>query len=91
VNLFTSLVDKDVGYEFRCAHPIPFDPEYTRDLGYGAVKFLRSAAAGQFGASVTFLDGRMHLLPFDQLILPQTGRMKPCKVNVHGETYECAH
>jgi 6-phosphofructokinase 1 len=90
LNLSTPLVDKDLGYELRCADPIPFDAEYTRDLGYGAVKFLRSAAAGQFGAIVTFLDGRMQPLPFDQLIVPRTGRMKPRKVNVDGETYECA-
>src|SRR5438445_434010 len=39
-NLKISLVDKDLGYELRSADPIPFDAEYTRDLGYGAVKFL---------------------------------------------------
>src|SRR5262247_1454768 len=32
------LVAKDIGYELRCAHPIPFDAEYTRDLGYGAAR-----------------------------------------------------
>jgi 6-phosphofructokinase 1 len=90
MNLPSTLVDKDLGYELRCADPIPFDAEYTRDLGYGAVKFLRSEAAGKFGAIVTFLDGRMQPLPFEELIVPQTGRMKPRKVNVDGETYECA-
>jgi len=90
LKLPTALIDKDLGYELRCADPIPFDAEYTRDLGYGAVKFLRSEAAGKFGAIVTFLDGRMQPLPFDELIVPQTGRMKPRKVNVDGETYECA-
>jgi 6-phosphofructokinase 1 len=89
-NLPTGLIDKDLGYELRCADPIPFDAEYTRDLGYGAVKFLRSEAAGRFGAIVTILDGRMKPLPFDELIVPQTGRMKPRKVNVDGEAYECA-
>jgi 6-phosphofructokinase 1 len=90
LNLPTPLVDKDLGYELRCADPIPFDAEYTRDLGYGAVKFLRSEAADRFGAIVTFLDGRMKPLPFEELIVPETGRMKPRKVNVNGETYECA-
>jgi len=90
LNLPTTLVDKDLGYELRCADPIPFDAEYTRDLGYGAVKFLRSEVAGKFGAMITFLDGRMQPLPFDELIVPHTGRMKPRKVNVDGETYECA-
>ena len=32
------IVDKDLGYELRSADPIPFDAEYTRDLGYGAAR-----------------------------------------------------
>src|SRR5262245_21035566 len=32
----------------------------------------------------------MRPLAFDELIVPQTGRMRPRKVNVNGETYECA-
>src|SRR5258707_8650579 len=52
IGLKTLLVDKDLGYELRCADPIPFDAEYTRDLGYGAVKFLLSADAAKFGAIV---------------------------------------
>src|SRR5262245_21832558 len=34
----STLVAKNIGYELRCADPIPFDMEYTRDLGYCAVK-----------------------------------------------------
>jgi 6-phosphofructokinase 1 len=90
LKLSATLIDKDLGYELRCADPIPFDAEYTRDLGYGAVKFLRSEASGKFGGIVTFLDGSMRPLPFDELIMQETGRMKPRKVNVHGERYECA-
>src|SRR5205823_11074980 len=45
-----TLIDKDLGYELRSADPIPFDGEYTRDLGYGAVKFLRSVEATKYGA-----------------------------------------
>ncbi|MBV8719454.1 MAG: 6-phosphofructokinase, partial [Chloroflexi bacterium] len=36
----TGLVTKDIGYELRCADPIPFDMEYTRDLGYCAAQYL---------------------------------------------------
>jgi 6-phosphofructokinase 1 len=88
--LKVSLIDKDLGYELRSADPIPFDAEYTRDLGYGAVKFLRSEAAGKFGAIISFVSGRMQPLPFDQMINPKTGRMQPRKVDVGGEAYECA-
>ena len=41
-NIDTTYVDKDLGYELRCADPIPFDVEYTRNLGYSAVKYLLS-------------------------------------------------
>jgi 6-phosphofructokinase 1 len=90
IQLPLTLVDKGLGYELRCADPIPFDAEYTRDLGYGAVKFLRSQAAGRFGAIISFIGGQMRPLPFEELIVPETGRMRPRKVNVDGETYECA-
>lgn len=85
-----TLIDKDLGYELRSADPIPFDAEYTRDLGYGAVKFLLSEAATRFGAIISFVSGRMQPLPFDQVINPKTGRMQPRKVDVDGEAYECA-
>ena len=85
-----TLLDKDLGYELRCADPIPFDAEYTRDLGYAAVKFLLSAEAGKFGAVVSFSDGKMVPLPFAKMLNPETGRMQVRKVNVDGEAYECA-
>ena len=88
--LAVTVVDKDLGYELRCADPIPFDAEYTRDLGYGAIQFLRSEAAGRFGALISFADGRLKPLPFEDLIVPATGRMRPRKVQVEGEGYECA-
>jgi 6-phosphofructokinase 1 len=90
LDISTTLVDKELGYELRCADPIPFDAEYTRDLGYGAVKFLRSPEAGRFGAIISFVAGRLNPLPFEDVIVPETGRMRPRKVNVEGETYEVA-
>ncbi|MBI3469042.1 MAG: 6-phosphofructokinase [Planctomycetes bacterium] len=86
----TTFVDKDLGYELRCADPIPFDAEYTRDLGYGAVKFLRSPESARFGAVISLVQGRMQPLPFDEMIDPKTKRMQVRKVNVDGEAYECA-
>src|SRR5204862_654568 len=85
-----NLIDKDLGYELRCADPIPFDAEYTRDLGYGAVKFLLSPDAQRFGAIVSFEDGKLVPLPFEKMLDPQTRRMQVRRVNVDGEAYECA-
>jgi 6-phosphofructokinase 1 len=90
LGLKMAMVDKDLGYELRCADPIPFDAEYTRDLGYGAVKFLRSDESSRFGAIISFVEGRLRPLPFEELINPNTGRMRPRKVDVGGEAYECA-
>jgi 6-phosphofructokinase len=90
LGLQVSLIDKDLGYELRCADPIPFDAEYTRDLGYGAAKFVRSDAARVYGAIISFVGGHMQPLPFDEMLNPATGRMRPRKVNVEGEQYECA-
>ena len=85
-----TFIDKDLGYELRCADPIPFDAEYTRDLGYAAVKFLRSPEAEKYGAIISFVDGKMNPLPFDNMLDPKTGRMQNRKVNVDGEAFECA-
>jgi 6-phosphofructokinase 1 len=85
-----TFVDKDLGYELRCADPIPFDAEYTRDLGYGAVKFLRSDESAQHAAVISFVNGKMQPLPFHDMINPETGRMRVRRVNVDGEAYECA-
>lgn len=90
LGLKVTLVDKDLGYELRCADPIPFDAEYTRDLGYAAVKFLLSPQAGKFGAIISFVDGKMVPLEFEKMIDPQTKRMQVRRVNVDGEAYECA-
>src|SRR5207244_2932789 len=36
----TTIVAKNIGYELRCADPVPSDLEYTRDLGYCGAKYL---------------------------------------------------
>ena len=90
LGLNVTMIDKDLGYELRCADPIPFDAEYTRNLGYGAVKFLTSTEAEHYGAIVSFIGGKMLPLKFDDMIDPKTSRMRPRLVDVDSETYECA-
>ncbi len=88
--LKVTFIDMDLGYVLRCADPIPFDAEYTRDLGYSAVKFLLSDAATQYGAVIGFNQGVMEPTPFEKMINPKTKRMKTRLVNVAGEGYEVA-
>ncbi|MEJ5274404.1 MAG: diphosphate--fructose-6-phosphate 1-phosphotransferase [Thermogemmata sp.] len=84
------MIDKDLGYELRCADPIPFDAEYTRNLGYGAVKFLLSPQAERHGVVITFVGGSMVPRPFEEMIDPATRKMRPRLVDIHSETYEVA-
>jgi 6-phosphofructokinase len=84
------MIDKDLGYELRCADPIPFDVEYVRNLGYGAVKFLLSPEAEKNGVVITFVGGNMVPRPFQEMIDPETKKMRPRLVEVAGETYEVA-
>lgn len=80
-----TIVDKNIGYELRAAGPIPFDIEYTRNLGYGAVKFL---SRGGSNAMITFYEGRLTSVPFADMVDTQTGRMKVRKVDANSEAYE---
>src|ERR1051326_1689734 len=68
-----ALVSKDIGYELRCADPIPFDMEYTRDLGYCAAQYLLD---GGTDAMVMLVDGRFRPQPFSQMLDPRTGRTR---------------
>jgi 6-phosphofructokinase 1 len=90
LGLGVTLIDKDLGYELRCADPIPFDAEYTRDLGYGAVKFLTSDESTKYGAIISYSQGHMVPLKFEEMLNPKTNRMMTRIVDVNGEGYECA-
>jgi ATP-dependent phosphofructokinase / diphosphate-dependent phosphofructokinase len=81
------LVAKDIGYELRCAHPIPFDAEYTRDLGYGAA---RAILEGGSNCMITRQDNAIVAMPFSELMDPKTGRTRVRLVDVTSESYEVA-
>jgi ATP-dependent phosphofructokinase / diphosphate-dependent phosphofructokinase len=83
---------KNIGYELRCAAPIPFDIEYTRDLGYGAIGYLKRAVGDdEPGAMITIQDGHMVPLPFGSFSDPETGRVRIRQVNVESSSYQVAH
>jgi 6-phosphofructokinase 1 len=76
-----------VGYELRCADPIPVDMEYTRDLGYCAAKYLIS---GGSDVMVTMQAGHFVPVPFADMLDPQTGRTKVRVVDLHSTRYAIA-
>jgi 6-phosphofructokinase 1 len=82
---------KNIGYELRCAPPVPFDIEYTRDLGFGAVEYLKQAVRGdEPGGMSTIQDGHVVALPFGSFSDPGTGRVRSRQVNIESSSYRVA-
>ena len=86
-NIKATLVPKNIGYEVRCADPIPFDMEYTRDLGYCAARYI---VEGGTEALVSIQDGRFRPIPFHAIMDPQTGRMRVRMVDIESDRYKIA-
>jgi len=88
-----TIEGKNIGYELRCAPPIPFDVEYTRDLGYGAVEYLKKLADGgdgELGAMITLQEDRVVPLPFGSFSDPETGKVRIREVDVASTSYRVA-
>jgi 6-phosphofructokinase 1 len=83
----TTIVEKNIGYELRCADPISFDMEYTRDLGYCAAQFLLD---GGTAAMVSIQNGRFIPIPFGDILDPATGRTRVRMVDIESESYTIA-
>lgn len=82
-----TIVEKNIGYELRCADPVPYDLEYCRDLGYCAAKFL---IGGGSGALVSMQGGRFVPCPLDEMLDPRTNRMQVRRVDVKCTRYAIA-
>jgi ATP-dependent phosphofructokinase / diphosphate-dependent phosphofructokinase len=87
VGIKTTIVAKNIGYELRCADPIPFDMEYTRDLGYCAAKHLFSGGNADM---VSLEGGHFVAIPFRKLLDAETGRTKVRMVDVRSTRYAIA-
>ncbi|MBV9700618.1 MAG: 6-phosphofructokinase [Candidatus Eremiobacteraeota bacterium] len=87
VGLESVVHAKDIGYELRCAKPVAFDVDYTRTLGFGAVRYL---TAGGSGALVALEGGRVRPVLLDELLDPKTGRIRTRQVDLTTEAYHVA-
>jgi len=85
--LRTTIAAKNIGYELRCADPIPADMEYTRDLGYCAAKYLLS---GGSAVMIAMQGGNFVPIPFADVIDPDSGRTRVRMVNIHSTRYGIA-
>jgi 6-phosphofructokinase len=83
----TTIAAKNIGYELRCADPIPMDMEYTRDLGYCAAKYLIS---GGNAAMMSLQGGNFVPIAFEQLLDRETGRARVRMVDIHSTRYAIA-
>ncbi len=84
IGLKTTIIAKDIGYELRCQPPISYDREYTRYLGFTAVKFLVS---GGSGAMIMLKDGKSLPIKFSDLLDPKTGKTRIRVVDTKADDY----
>jgi 6-phosphofructokinase 1 len=84
MGLKTTIIAKDIGYELRCNPPISYDREYTRYLGFSAVKFLVS---GGSGAMMMLKDGKSLPIKFTDLLDPKTGKTRIRTVDINSDDY----
>ncbi|WP_395839584.1 diphosphate--fructose-6-phosphate 1-phosphotransferase [Archangium violaceum] len=82
-----TLIPKYIGYEVRCADPIPFDMEYTRDLGHCAARYI---IEGGTEAVVSMVNGRFHPITFQEMKDPATGRPRVRMVDIDSDRYKIA-
>ncbi len=85
--LKTTIVAKNIGYELRCADPIPFDMEYTRDLGFSAAQFILN---GGSGAMVSIQNGYFVPLYFKDILDPATNKTRVRMVDPSSEVFYIA-
>jgi 6-phosphofructokinase 1 len=81
-----SFYTKNIGYELRCYPPVSFDIEYTKFLGYGAVKFLTE---GKSGIMVTRDFDHLGFEPLEQMI-QNDGFIRARKVDLNSDLYRVA-
>lgn len=82
------LVDKELGYELRCAAPIAYDIDYTRSLGEAAVTFLLN---GGTNATISLQQNQIVPIPAETMMDPVTGRTEVRLVNIDSFTYKSAY
>ena len=87
------LTEVTLGYELRCHGPIPFDIDYTRTLGYGAVQFLVSPPIDEkltSGGVVCLVEGDLEVTSFADMLDPATGRTRVRLVDTSALPYRVA-
>ncbi len=87
LGIATTIAAKNIGYELRCADPIPLDMEYARDLGYCAAKYL---LAGGNAAMISIQGGHFVPVSFADMMDGETGRARVRLVDITSTRYAIA-
>jgi 6-phosphofructokinase 1 len=82
-----TVVAKNIGYELRCADPVPSDMEYTRDLGYCAARYV---IEGGSNVLISMVNGKFTPIPFASIMDPKSGRMRVRMVDLESDRYRIA-
>ena len=86
VDIKMTIVDEKMGYTLRCAPPISYDIDYTRSLGYAAVRFL---SEGGSSAMITMENNESVPIPFCDL-RDENGHTKVRYVDIRSTHYQLA-
>lgn len=85
----STIITHELGYELRSADPTPGDMAYCRSLGHAAVRLLLDQQVPS-GVMVTLVNGNITPMRFEDMVDPETNRMRIRMVNVHSDTYRVA-
>jgi len=81
-----------IGYELRCADPIPVDVEYVQQLGWGAVRYLLGTGEEGWpedGAMISIQAGEIVPIPFSEIMNVKTGKTRVRRVDITSTPYKC--
>ncbi|MCK9558149.1 MAG: 6-phosphofructokinase, partial [Candidatus Cloacimonetes bacterium] len=81
------ITNKEIGYEVRCAPPNAFDIEYTRNLGFAAIEFLKE---GGTNSLISIQNDMIVPIPFKDIKDPETGKTRVRRVNTKSIQYRIA-
>ena len=86
-----AVVDLQLGYELRCAPPTPFDMAYCRTLGHDSIRLLLESATQLYrGSMVSLQGGNITPVYFEDIINPQTNRIRTRTVDLDSDLYRVA-
>lgn len=86
-----ALVTHTVGYELRSADPTPHDMAYCRSLGYHSIRlFNDNGRPATHGYMVALVNENLVALDLEDLVDPNTNRIRTRLVDVNSDTYKVA-